>query len=298
LTPQQALLAALLATLVFSSAPTCIRAVQLDSISLGIVRLGMASLAMTCVLVAQRKLTFAELRSWSAYTWKVLLLVGLTFGIHWVLFFLSIKVGSAAIGAIGFSTYGLQLLILGWILGLSRVTRLDIAGLLLALIGTILLMPAYDWGNRQTLGLVIGILSGFFAACLPLLHQRHSQVDVQLRTWGQFTISLLVFLCLWPYAEWNFQTSDIPLLLYLGFFVAWVGHVLWIRITTVLSTTTLSILTYLYLPTSLMISFLVLGEKLSPRMLVGTVLVLLANAMVLWNQARNRSLEAKLAEPA
>ena len=290
MTPRQALLGALLATFVFSSAPACIRAVQLDTVSLGIVRLAMASAAMTCVLLIQRKLTLAELRSWSSQTWKVIFSVGLSFGLHWVLFFMSIKIGGAAVGAIGFSTYGIQLLVLGWLLGLSRVSRLDLVGLALAVVGTILLAPEFSWNNHHTQGLVIGIASGFFAACVPLLHQRHSKVDVHLRTWGQFVISLLVFLLLLPYAKWEFRTSDIPLLIYLGFFVAWLGHSLWIRITTVLSTTTLSILTYLYLPTSITISFLTLGERLSPQMLLGTLLVLIANAIVLWHQAKENSM--------
>ena len=61
----------------------------------------------------------------------------------------------------------------------------------------------------------------------------------------------------------------------------------------------LGILTYLYLPGALLVSFLTLGEKLSGRMLLGAVLVMVANALVLWNQVRNRTLEASqsLAEP-
>jgi len=55
--PQQALPRALLATLIFASTPSCVRAVGLDTFSLGIVRLCMASLAMTLVLLFQRKLT-------------------------------------------------------------------------------------------------------------------------------------------------------------------------------------------------------------------------------------------------
>ena len=177
----------------FASGPSSIRAVQLDAISLGIVRLGLATAAMTVVLLVQRKLTFAELRSWSRQTWKAMLLVGLVFGCHWVLFFLSIKIANAGVGAIGFSTYGVQLMLLGWLLGFSRVSSLDLIGLLLALVGTVLLFPEFDLQNQKTLGLAVGILSGTFAACLPLLHQRHVEVDADLRTWGQFIIGLAVF---------------------------------------------------------------------------------------------------------
>lgn len=65
-----------------------------------------------------------------------MLAVELAFGIHWLLFFLSIKIGSAAIGTIGFSTYGLFLIVLGWLLGCGTVTRIDLVGLLLACVGT------------------------------------------------------------------------------------------------------------------------------------------------------------------
>ncbi len=252
---------------------------------------------MTLVLIGQKKLTLTELQSWSRDTWKAMILVGLAFGGHWLLFFLSIKIGSAAIGTIGLSTYGLQLSVLGWLLGFSRVTRLDVVGLLLALIGTVLLVPEFTLQNRQTLGLAIGILSGTFAACLPLLHQRHAAVDVHLRTWGQFLVGFVLFLCLWPYAQWEFQPSDTALILYLGLVVAWIGHGLWVQVTTVLATTTISILAYLYLPLALLVSHSVLDEKLTGRMLVGTAFVLIANALVLWNQARNRSLGANLPEP-
>ena len=55
---------------------------------------------------------------------------------------------------------------------------------------------------------------------------------------------------------------------------------------------------YLYLPMSLLVSLLALGEKLSGRMLLGTLLVLAANALVLWHQIRSYTLHADLPEPA
>jgi drug/metabolite transporter (DMT)-like permease len=187
--------------------------------------------------------------------------------------------------------------VFGWLLGISRVTTLDILGLLLAICGTLLLVPTFSLEDRQTAGLAVGILSGTMAALLPLLHQKHVAVDVHLRTWGQFVVALGLFCCFWPYARWEFRLQDTAGILYLGLVVAWIGHGLWIRISTLLSTTSLAILTYLYLPLSLIVSFLTLGEKLSGRMLLGTLFVLVANAMVLWHQIRNRTLHANLPEP-
>ena len=282
--------------LIFSSAPACVKAVSLNTTTQGIVRLGLASLGMTLFLLARGKLTLAEFKSWDRRTWRTLLLVGFAFGIHWLLFFSSIKLANAAIGAIGFSTYGLHLLLLGWLLGFGKVSRLDIVGLLLACVGTYLLIPEFSFENNHTVGLTVGILSGLAAAVLPLIHQQNAQIDVNIRTWGQFTFALPMFFLLWPYTDWTIIPSEIPLILWLGLGIALFGHGMWVHVTTELSTTTVSILSYLYLPMSLIFGYLALGdsEKLSGRMLIGTILVLIANGLVMWSQARLRALEAEI----
>lgn len=272
--------------------------VHLNASTLGIVRLGLASLGMTLFLVAQRELSWNKMRNWDRRTWRVLLSVGVAFGVHWLLFFSAIKIGNAAVGAIGFSTYGLQLLLLGWVLGFSRVTGLDLVGLTLACAGTFLLVPEFSLQNNLTLGLIVGILSGLAAAVLPLLHQQHESIDTNLRAWGQFTFALPVFFVLWPLTDWDIRVNEIALILYLGVGIALIGHGMWVHVMTVLPTTTISVISYLYLPCSLVLGYLIMGdsEKLSGRMLVGTALVLVANALVLWSQARLRALEAEVVE--
>jgi drug/metabolite transporter (DMT)-like permease len=291
-------LMAFLTVLIFSSAPACVKAVSLNTVTQGVVRLGLASFGMTMFLLAREKLTFAEVKSWDRRTWSTLALVGFAFGVHWLLFFSSIKLANAAIGAIGFSTYGLHLLLLGWLLGFGKVSPLDFVGLLLACIGTYLLIPEFSFENKHTVGLIVGILSGLAAAVLPLIHQQNAQIDVNIRTWGQFTFALPMFFLLWPYTDWTIIPSEIPLILWLGLGIALLGHGMWVHVTTELSTTTVSILSYLYLPTSLIFGYLALGdsERISGRMLVGTILVLIANGLVLWSQSRLRALEAKVIE--
>jgi drug/metabolite transporter (DMT)-like permease len=222
--------------------------------------------------------------------------VGLAFGLHWLFFFLSIKLANAAVGAIGFSTYGIHLLVLGWMLGMGTVTLVDLAGMALAFGGTLLLVPEFSFQNEHTLGLIAGVASGLAAAVLPLLHQRYADVPNGLRTWGQFTFALPVFLVFWPWTDWRLGAADVALALYLGLGIALVGHGLWIQATTVLSTTTTSILSYLYLPGSLVFSYFAIGERLSGRMLAGTACVLVANALVLWRQTKLRALEANVPE--
>lgn len=247
---------------------------------------------MSAFLAFRRTTTGSLLQSWNSRTAKALLLVGLAFGIHWLTFFMSIKTANAAIGAIGFSTYGIHLIVLGWLFRRGRVIGIDVVGLVLACVGTWLLIPEFSFQNDHTIGLLIGIFSGFAAALLPLLHQHYADIDGNLRAWGQFTFALIVFGCLQPWAAWNLQMKDVPLILYLGLGIALVGHGLWVHAITALSTTTTSILSYLYLPMSLLISFVALGEKMSGRALLGTGLVLVANAIVIYSQHRRGAMKA------
>jgi drug/metabolite transporter (DMT)-like permease len=289
---------AIFVVLIFSSTPSAVKAVGVDAVTLGLLRLCIACTGMTSILVWQRKLTCRQILQWDRRTWVAMSATGVAFGIHWLLFMSSIKIANAAIGAIGFSTYGLHLLVLGWLLGFSKVTLFDLAGIVLACIGTYLLIPEFNLDNHVTLGLIVGILGGLAAAVLPLIHQANAGIDVGLRAWGQFTFAIPVFLLCWNQMQWEITPRDIPLIFYLGLGVALIGHGLWVHVTTQLSTTTVSILSYLYLPISLLVGYLILGdsERLSGRTLAGTILVLIANALVLWSQAKLRSLEAEIIE--
>ena len=280
----------------FCCAPASVKAVDMNAYTLGIARLAMASLGMTAWLLWRGKLSFTVVRSWSLHTWKAMALVGLAFAFHWLLFFLSIKWADANIGAIGFSTYGIHLLLLGWLLGRGSVNSIDLVGIVLALAGTLLLVPEFSISNQQTLGLVVGIFSGLAAATLPLLHQHFADVDNDLRTWGQFTFALPLFCIFLSQTEWYVAPNDWLLVLFLGFGVALVGHGLWIQATTALSTTTTSILSYLYLPGSLVVNFLAFEQTMDTKMLGGTLCVLVANGLVLWNQQKLRALEARVPE--
>jgi len=246
---------------------------------------------MTTLLAFRWSETRKSLRQWSWRTTKALLLLGFVFSIHWLLLFLSIRIANATIGAIGFSTYGIHLIVLSWLLGRGRVTGIDFVGLLLACLGTWLLIPEFSFQNEHTLGLVVGILSGLSAAMLPLFHQHFADIDSNLRAWGQFTFAIPVFLCCLPWASWEFESGDWLMIVYLGLGLALVGHGLWVHAVTALSTTTTSILSYLYLPLSLIMSYLVLGEKMAGQALLGTGIVLLANALVLVSQSRRGTLK-------
>jgi drug/metabolite transporter (DMT)-like permease len=286
---------------VFGSVPACIRLVELDSIAIGIVRLTLGAVGMAVVMTAQRRSTlwgfFAELRR----EWWVLVAIGLLFGLHWLTYFLSIKWATASIGTLGFSTYGAQLPLLGWLCGFGRPKRAALVGVALAFVGTWLCLPAAEgagaegagvaswsevWRSGVAIGLAIGVLSGTTYAFLPLLHQRHARMDHEIRTWAQFALALPLFLPLAPWATWSFSLDDLFLMLHLGLVVTLIGHLLWVKATTELPIETTSVLSYLQLPVTLVMNWLLVKDQFTAPMLAGATLIVAANALALGWKSR------------
>jgi drug/metabolite transporter (DMT)-like permease len=283
-------MSALAATLLFGSVPACIRVVQLDSIAIGIVRLVLGAVGMAAVMAMERRSTLGEFFARLRREWRALVAMGLLFGLHWLTYFLSIKHSSASIGTLGFSTYGAQLPLLGWACGFGRPTRRALVGVALAFVGTWLCLPSHDWSgiwsSDVATGLAIGVASGTAYAFLPLLHQRHSHMDHELRTWAQFALALPVFLPLAPWGTWSFSWLDVLLILHLGLVVTLIGHLLWVKATTELPLETTSVLSYLQLPVTLAMNWLLVAEGLTLPMFAGATLIVLANALALGRRSR------------
>jgi drug/metabolite transporter (DMT)-like permease len=280
------LLKALWATLLFGSVPACIRVMKMDAYALGVWRLSLAAAGMTLMLWWQGRSPRA-LVSEVRREWKVLTVVGICFGLHWLTYFQSIKMSSASIGSLGFSTCGVQLPLLGWAFGFGRPGFAALVGVALAMAGSVLCLPAESPGANQALGMAIGILSGTLYAALPMLHQRHARLDNELRTWAQFAFALPVFLVAAPMADWSpISSRDFWLILHLGLLVNLVGHYLWVQISTELPLSMTSALGYLQLPVSLAFNYVLIGERMTPGMLVGAASIVVGNALALGGRSR------------
>lgn len=281
------LFSAILAPILFGSVPTCVRYLPANTATIGLVRILSAVFVVSLFLYLRKKRCRPSLKEL-----PVLVSIGLLFGLHWLTYFLAIKLSSASLGALSFSTYGFQLIIVGSFFGLHKITRIDILSLILASIGSFLILPEFSFENEKTLGVLCGIGSAFLYSLLPVLHQRNAQIDQSLRTWGQLTFALPVFLFLLPQTEWNMELHDWLVLLYLGPVVTVVGHSLWIHASTHLSTAISSLINYLYLPSSLVIAWLVLGEEITLWMWIGAISIISGTLLSLWYRFRSHSILA------
>jgi drug/metabolite transporter (DMT)-like permease len=284
---RSSLLKVAVATILFGSAPAAIRAVEIDSYALGIWRLSLSAIGMTIIFALQRGRAFGSIGGELRRHWKLLLAVGVCFGLHWLTYFISIKLASASIGAISFSTTGVQLPLLGWLFGFGRPKATAMVGVALAMAGSWLCLPLEESGDRMLAGLLIGILSGTFYAALPMLHQRHAHLNNELRTWGMFLFALPVFLVMAPAAEWSMTARDAWLVFHLGVVVTLLGHYLWVQVSTDLPLQLTSVLGYLQLPASLLLNYLLIGEEMTLSMAAGGACIVGGNLLALSGPLRS-----------
>ena len=275
---------ALTAVLTMSAVPVLIKSTEANSVTIGIVRLLIAVAAFAPVVLWRRRL----LRL-SARQWRQLLVIGLVFGVHWLTYFLSIKLATAAIAALTILTYSVQYLVLAFLFNRERVRAVEWLAIGLCFAGCLVVAPDLSLGNDVTAGIAVGLFSALLYAALPLLHQRAAGIETTERAFGQFLFALPVFLPLLGLANWNLGVSDLYQLLVLGLLCTVVSHTLWVKATTELPAIYASMIYFLYLPGAFVGSVVFLGEPATPRKLLGCAIVLGASAALSLYRYRRQS---------
>lgn len=262
------ILIGVIAVLTMSAVPVLVKSTAANEYTVGIARLGIAVLAFMPLVVLR-----GHLLRLSGKQWLQLVIIGLVFGLHWLTYFMSIKLATAAIAALTILTYSVQYLILAYFFNGEKVAPIEWLAIGLCFAGCVVVSPEFSLSNDVSLGIAIGLLSALLYAAMPLLHQRAKHIGTLERTWGQFFFALLVFLPLWSKANWDLQQIDIYQLLVLGLLCTVVSHGLWVKASTELPAIYSSMIYFLYLPGALIGSALFLGEPITPVKVLGCTMV-------------------------
>lgn len=266
------ILQALGAVLIMATIPVVIKAIHVDPYTIAFVRLLIAVLAGSFIFLRIR-----DLVTLSRSDWLSLMLIGSCFALHWYLYFLSIKVSNASLAVIGVSSYGVQIIIISVLFHGRPIQRTDIISIASVLLGSYFVIPEFSIDNELTYGFFIAVLSGFFYALLPSLHQRSKHLGSKTRAYGQFFLALICFL---PFlGEMNFEMPiiDWAAMFYLGLVCTLLAHTLWINVTTYVSAVVSSLLYYLMVPLAVILSAIFLDEPLTMEVIFGTACILGGN---------------------
>lgn len=272
LPPTRLLLLAIAAVLAMASVPVLVKSTSANEVTIGIARLAIAVLAFTPFVISRNQLLRLSTRDWG-----MLAAIGLVFGAHWLSYFYSIKLATASIGAMAVSTYGVQYLLLAWIIRRERLAPIECAAIGFCFLGCLVVAPEIALDNATTRGVLLGVFSALLYALLPFLHQRSQHLGTIVRSWGQFWFALLFFLPLLPASNWQLTNIDVYKLITLGLLCTVFAHGLWVKVSTELPALYTSLIYYLYVPISMLLSVALLGEALTMEKLIGAAMILTAS---------------------
>ncbi|NVJ66077.1 MAG: DMT family transporter [Gammaproteobacteria bacterium] len=266
---------AVIAVFLMALVPVTIKLTQINPWMVGFARLLISVIGLYLIAKGFKQSVWSQKQNWLPIS-----LIGFTFAVHWLTYFYSIQLSTASIAAIGVSTYGAHLLLLGWWFHGQRPTLFEFACVLVAFVGVFFVVPEFSLQNEMTIGLLLGVVSGLLYACLPILHQKYKHINNQRRAFGQFFIAMWLFALALPFLPkqaFELDQNAIIGLLILGIFSTLIGHSVWVKVTTELNHVVSSIVYYLYVPIALALSFLLLNEPLSNNKILGASLIIVAN---------------------
>lgn len=255
-----------------ASVPVLVKSTSANEVTIGIARLAIAVLAFTPFVIGRSQLLRLKRSDWG-----MLMAIGLVFGAHWLSYFYSIKLATASIGAMAVSTYGVQYLLLAWLIRRERLTLFECAAVGLCFLGCVIVAPEISLNNEMTRGVVLGVFSALLYALLPFLHQRSQHLSTIVRSWGQFLFALLFFMPLLPASNWQLTHLDFYKLITLGLLCTVFAHGLWVKASTELPALFTSLIYYLYVPISMSLSVVLLDETLTANKLAGAIMILTAS---------------------
>jgi len=204
---------------------------------------------------------------------------GVILAVHWVAFFLAVKIASVAIALLGYATFPLFVLLFERVPHPSALRARDIAIAALAVVGLVALVPEFSFASGALQGVVLGIASGLTFAWLAVRSRAlvAATAPTRIALWQ----NAFAALCLAPIVLLfdrgaSFDASDIALVLVLGVVCTGIAHTLFIASMQRLSAHTASVVAALEPVYGIVLAATLLHDVPGARTIVGAVLIVAA----------------------
>jgi drug/metabolite transporter (DMT)-like permease len=201
--------------------------------------------------------------------------LGVLLAVHWTTFFESVQAAGVAIALITYSTFPVFVAFLEPLFFRERLRAIDVVLALAALAGVVILIPAFNPGDRATQGVLWGVASGLTFALLSLLNRKyvreHSSVAI---AFYQDAFAALALLPLVLRIGRPLTARELGLFLVLGVLCTAVAHSLFIAGMHGVKARTASMIACLEPVYGTLLAAAFLGEVPSVRTVIGGLVIL------------------------
>ena len=206
-----------------------------------------------------------------------LFLSGALLAVHWLTFFASLTYAPVAFGLMGFATFPVFVALLEpWLFGQGR-RRQDMLMAIFVVSGLIVMMSDTRWEDGSPQALLVGMLSGLSFALLTLTNRKQSQSMSAVEI--AFLQNSVACLVLTPFILYQGELTHISvsgwgLLAILGIVFTALSHSLFAFSLKQLSASLVSVTAALEPVYGMVLAYLVLGETISVRGIMGATIVI------------------------
>ncbi len=213
---------------------------------------------------------------------------GVLLALHWYTFFQGIKVGGVAVGTLGFACFPAFVALFEHMFFHERITRVEKALMLAVTLGLILVTPRFDLRDGGTAGLLWGIASGAIYALNAIANRFFvHRISGEQACWVQYAVIAPLTLCIVAGELPRVTAMDWLWIACLGLLCSGLAYTLYVNSLRVLTARLAAIIIALEPVYAILVSWLLLHETPSLRMLCGGVIIL--GAVVLAGLRRQRA---------
>lgn len=270
--------------------------IRFDAVAITAGRAGFAATALLVLALVQRRPLLQGLGPRRA---GIVLASGFLLAVHWITFFMAVKVGGVAVATLGFASFPAFIALLDVMLFRERIGRAEGTMLALVTLGLVLVTPSFDVGDQGTVGLLWGLASGLSFAGLAICNRRGNRgMDaIQVAFWQNLVVALLVLPLLglglappqvahsqapssWVTGAAAIDWASWFWLAVLGILCTGLAHTLFVKSLESLDARSAGMIIALEPVYAIACAWWLFGEEPSGRMLVGASLIILATVLL------------------
>lgn len=187
---QSALFAIHIAAVLFGLTGIFGELIQADAM---VITAGRASFAVLALAAFIRYQGGSLMQGFRVRNIGVLAAAGAMLALHWVTFFIAVKIAGVAVATLGFASFPAFITLCECIFFKEKVSRAEWLILALVTLGLVLVTPSFDFRDEATVGLAWAILSGLAFAIFTLINRRaaaHIPAQ-QVACWENLVVALL-----------------------------------------------------------------------------------------------------------
>lgn len=169
MTRQRALISIHIAAVLFGLTGIFGELIQADAM---VITAGRAAFAVAALLLFMRWTGSSARAGIDRRSAGILGIAGIMLAVHWVTFFIAVKVGGVAIATLGFASFPAFITVCEWLILRERISRAEWTILFLVTAGLVLVTPSFDFRDEATVGLAWAVASGLSFALFTLINRR------------------------------------------------------------------------------------------------------------------------------